>query len=1105
MANWSDLKSAVSSIIKTNGAQQITGQLLQNVLNNIISNVGENAAFAGIATPDTNPGVPDGNVFYLAEKAGTYSNFNGIKISLGEAAILEWKGNWVKKTTGFASKEKLAELSSDFFSLSSTIQLEKTSENIVGTTNKGYINADANVMYFLDTDSSIMYVPANKGDVFNVKIPTTRSSGWSVAFSTSIGYGMTVEGYYKTEINEQYETNLKMPFDGYLLVVYMTNDGLPTLTKSIVKSKADIISSLESDNNAIKDVLGLEVNEYDNRGVTSFGYVNSDSNKMFLLESSDKSIIYAYVKKGEKIYVNIPKTTSFGRVISYADKIESGADIRSWVDAPSGVRYETEFVNTEDDGYLLICYINANGTPKLVITDTYSDYNKTKEEVAGLLGLESKLYSEGSITFEDLEEQGGEEYYSYNDIGLVHKANKEEVFNQIKLNFNTLEGLTPDTIGSLIVKKGKSISANGGTIIKQIDNIRNYDEFPQSGLYTIELDSNVTIEQGEYLWVYFTQNVSMRVWSTVGTNGKRQGMYFQGRVSDYKYSSAMTLGIKEGDISSIKNRVNNIEDILGINDDDTQSLFNKPLVGLIDDLYVPVGIKQKFYYNEFIYGDESSCNNTLNHNIQTRINSASVGLDCVADSEGFVIYSHTEGDYIITISLYDSKMNLQWEGDVNLHIYKPKSASNKSILMLGASWIDINSGNKGYTPYINDAFNELGISMNFIGTRDAGTSGLKHEGIGGYGYITFTTAPSSVRFKFYYDLEPSISNSDIYSNNGSNYQLFERGSGYITMSRISGSTEPKGNVLTKVSGTGSSSINFNSWTLGGSNPLWNTVTNKLDFTHYRKDLCGYSSELEYCNIQLGVNDCMGVLKSTKSEWKPYIDAAITLFDEILRDSPNCKIIVGIPAMGAPGVTAWSYLLGLSNGSKRTFQVNSYYMRTYLFEAIRNRSDYNKNIFLGQSLIGINRWHGYLHYDAREIYCKVSLSESSINQLKSFNFQATHPFVRIKDSEEREIINTANIVRYDRRGYLVLKEYPGNWDTYDQEFTSEPTELPPSGYIELHREVNGIPTVIPFSQCNRLDNKLEEHSFVNPTHPADYGYRQMAYCAANQIAYLISKD
>ena len=112
MANWDVLKSAIAGIIKTNGNQEITGQLLQNVLNNIVSSVGENANFAGIAIPTTNPGAPDGPVFYLAATAGSYSNFGSIKLVEGEAVILEWdNGAWAKKVSGFSTQEQLKILS----------------------------------------------------------------------------------------------------------------------------------------------------------------------------------------------------------------------------------------------------------------------------------------------------------------------------------------------------------------------------------------------------------------------------------------------------------------------------------------------------------------------------------------------------------------------------------------------------------------------------------------------------------------------------------------------------------------------------------------------------------------------------------------------------------------------------------------------------------------------------------------------------------------------------------------------------------------------------------------------------------------------------------
>ena len=110
MADWSDLKAAVAEVIKTNGNQEITGQILQNTLNSIISNVGKDCSFAGIATPTTNPGAPDGNVFYLASEPGTYSNFNAIEIAAGEAVILEWRGSWMKKNAGFATQQGFSKL-----------------------------------------------------------------------------------------------------------------------------------------------------------------------------------------------------------------------------------------------------------------------------------------------------------------------------------------------------------------------------------------------------------------------------------------------------------------------------------------------------------------------------------------------------------------------------------------------------------------------------------------------------------------------------------------------------------------------------------------------------------------------------------------------------------------------------------------------------------------------------------------------------------------------------------------------------------------------------------------------------------------------------------
>ena len=98
MGNYEELKNAVKAVIKQNGNEEITGTILQNTLLSMISNIGANATFVGIATPSTNPGVPDGKVFYLAGK-GVYPNFDGTAVEAGMLAIFYNNDNGWKVST----------------------------------------------------------------------------------------------------------------------------------------------------------------------------------------------------------------------------------------------------------------------------------------------------------------------------------------------------------------------------------------------------------------------------------------------------------------------------------------------------------------------------------------------------------------------------------------------------------------------------------------------------------------------------------------------------------------------------------------------------------------------------------------------------------------------------------------------------------------------------------------------------------------------------------------------------------------------------------------------------------------------------------------------
>lgn len=110
MANYETLKAAIQSVVKTNGNNEITGALLQQSLLAMINSLGAGYQFVDIATPTTKPGTPDYNVFYIASTAGTYTNFNNLKVSDNELAILEYNGSWSKQSIDIVSPNSVLAL-----------------------------------------------------------------------------------------------------------------------------------------------------------------------------------------------------------------------------------------------------------------------------------------------------------------------------------------------------------------------------------------------------------------------------------------------------------------------------------------------------------------------------------------------------------------------------------------------------------------------------------------------------------------------------------------------------------------------------------------------------------------------------------------------------------------------------------------------------------------------------------------------------------------------------------------------------------------------------------------------------------------------------------
>ena len=94
MGNFDSLKQAITEVIRQNGNEEITGDVLQFVLLEMVSGLGAGYRFLGVCTTATEPQEPDGAAFYVGG-AGEYHNFNGIAptIEAGYICFFKWDGS----------------------------------------------------------------------------------------------------------------------------------------------------------------------------------------------------------------------------------------------------------------------------------------------------------------------------------------------------------------------------------------------------------------------------------------------------------------------------------------------------------------------------------------------------------------------------------------------------------------------------------------------------------------------------------------------------------------------------------------------------------------------------------------------------------------------------------------------------------------------------------------------------------------------------------------------------------------------------------------------------------------------------------------------------
>lgn len=111
MANYSNLLAQIEANIYSNNTQKITGDILQLQLNAMVASLGSGYQFMGVAHPADSPtSYADLRCFWVAGESGTYVNFGGIVVNVGEVVILKYDTSWHKVVTGAATAAQLSEL-----------------------------------------------------------------------------------------------------------------------------------------------------------------------------------------------------------------------------------------------------------------------------------------------------------------------------------------------------------------------------------------------------------------------------------------------------------------------------------------------------------------------------------------------------------------------------------------------------------------------------------------------------------------------------------------------------------------------------------------------------------------------------------------------------------------------------------------------------------------------------------------------------------------------------------------------------------------------------------------------------------------------------------
>lgn len=188
-------KKAIGANIDLSDNAELTAELTR---------LAKTYAFGGVATPSTNPGTLEVNMFYLATEAGTYVNMGGVVVSYGQLMAIVWAdGQWESQVVSDSRNYELFNILYQDLSVGAAKLVDDT------------ITIDTNITWFRHK-----IIPCYKGQVFDL---------YTVAKSpTSVTYCFVDADLKLIEKGSQISFNgyIEAPKGSAFLVVNLNNSEL---------------------------------------------------------------------------------------------------------------------------------------------------------------------------------------------------------------------------------------------------------------------------------------------------------------------------------------------------------------------------------------------------------------------------------------------------------------------------------------------------------------------------------------------------------------------------------------------------------------------------------------------------------------------------------------------------------------------------------------------------------------------------------------------------------------------------------------------------------------------------------------------------------------